>query len=223
MKFSVISFVCLASFVAGVHSQNIEPPHSASIISLRYLESFIVKFGEAADAYPGVDYNNMKTFVYNAHELVQALQGGKRIDDRSNNMTRNQTFLLQKPLSGINEKYFLIVGLLAMNKREIIKERSLCETTRKQLTDINTNGQALIKSIWSKSHPDAFRYPRDAGDTLRYILDYAQEEFSKFACEKDCEGDCTISCVQSCDRKCENYTGDVGICRQDCKDNCPID
>lgn len=131
-------------------------------------------------------------------------------------MTDRQTFHLKNYLYDLNFKYFQTTIRLE-GKRKIINKHSLCETTRKQLTDINTNGQALIESIYSKAH---LKTLGDDLETFKKTLDDPQGWFSGKNCEKSCFGDCNESCRARCKKSCKDCKGDCMTCEDNCEEDC---
>ncbi|OBT74129.1 hypothetical protein VF21_06248 [Pseudogymnoascus sp. 05NY08] len=202
MKFSVINFAYFTSFVAGVHSQNIEPQHSPCTIAFRYVERYIDYFHYAVNEYPDVNTRSVKNFVDNAHELVEAFKGSKIVQD-------------------LIFKYGHVCTALIVARPKILKG-TLCETTRKQLTDIKTNGHALIDSFISKAHPEMLK--RIIGDfpgAFKQDLDRCQEQFNKKSCEMGCrEDECTEICTKDCKESCKNCTKNCGDCEEDCVYDC---
>lgn len=153
MKFSVISFVCLTSFFAGIHSQNFEPPYSAYLISLENVRSSLHKLWSAIEEYPATYLNHVNVnqsttaFVDRAQDLVQVFQDGKTITNVSGNMTALDTISVRDHRHVAGFLYFQMTTLLH-NRIRKIKNASSCETTRKQLTDINANAHAFIDFLY---------------------------------------------------------------------------
>lgn len=196
MKLTTISFACLIGFIASVHSQTFGPYHTTYVISLEYIKSSLRNLWSAIDEYPATHLNlhhinvnqSIATFVVRAQELVQVFQDGKTITDCSGNMIAHDTLNLHDLLAYAGFMYFQMTTLLHSRIREI-KNASRCETTRTQLTDINTNAHSFIYFLYSRAHPEWLKHIAEMGDELKRIFDSPQHLFSEKNCEKSCLGD----------------------------------
>ena len=117
-------------------------------------------------------------------------------------------------------EYHQTIMSLETLKRKMINKGSLCETTRKQLTDINTNGQALIESILTKFHSEMFKHIGAVVESFKQSLRSAPEQFSGRNCERNCFGNCYESCRDRCKKSCKNCKGDCVDCEDNCEENC---
>ncbi|KFZ12878.1 hypothetical protein V501_03987 [Pseudogymnoascus sp. VKM F-4519 (FW-2642)] len=221
MKFSVIKFACLSIFVSGVHSQIVELPLCALVVTLRYVERYTYKFSQAVDAYPGTNSSSVTDFVYHAQELVQALKAGKSIADSSRKLTGSQHNGVPDAMRDLSYEYYKIQTLLETTKLKMIKKRSLCEITRKLLTDINTNGRPFIETIVSKTNLETPPIIRTIADDYKKSLDNAQEQFNENICEYSCFGATQEECCKiRCKKTCKDCKENCVDCEDKCVDDC---
>lgn len=136
-------------------------------------------------------------------------------------MTPGQTLHLEPPMDDLDTKYFNIANYIGLKKIKDIRKLSLCETTRKKLTDINTSGHALIESIYPKCHPDMFIYVKRVGERFKKTLDIAQGQLSENKCEYDCYGASQVECCKvECKRTCKDCKENCVDCKSKCEDDC---
>ncbi|OAQ59861.1 hydrophobic surface binding protein A domain-containing protein [Pochonia chlamydosporia 170] len=117
-----------------------------------------------------------------ADALVSAIKAGKTKVDGSKDLTLTDALGLTDPVQALTKKGQTLADDFKA-KRSDVEKAGACGTVREELGDINTNSQALIKSVVSKVPKDAQSIAQQLADGLTKVLNQAQDDFSESNCK----------------------------------------
>jgi len=117
-----------------------------------------------------------------ADALVAAIKSGKTTIDGSSDLTLNDALGLTTPVQALTKKGQALADDFKA-KRSDVEKAGACDTVRSELSDINTNSQALIKSVVSKVPTAAQSIAQQLADGLTQVLNQAQTDFSEANCK----------------------------------------
>ncbi|POR36331.1 Cell wall mannoprotein 1, partial [Tolypocladium paradoxum] len=180
MKF--LTLACLAASAAG---GLVEPPARVYERDLATITSIINSAGQGIDnldtavkAFSG----DPKPVQDASAALLQVLKDGKTKVDGTSNLNLIEALGLQQPVQDLQAKGEILLADLKARKADIEKN-NLCDITRQQVTDINTNSKALIDAIVAKVPPAAQAIATSLAAGLVQVLANAQTEFSEQNCK----------------------------------------
>ncbi|KFG77887.1 cell wall protein [Metarhizium anisopliae] len=117
-----------------------------------------------------------------ADALVSAIKSGKTKVDSSSDLTLTDALGLTDPVQSLTKKGQTLADNFKA-KRSDVEKAGACGTVRSELSDINTNSQALIKSVVSKVPQDAQTIAQSLAAGLTKVLGQAQDDFSESNCK----------------------------------------
>lgn len=117
-----------------------------------------------------------------ADALNSAIQNGKTTVDGSKDLTLADALGLTDPVQALTKKGQSLADNFKA-KRSEVEKAGACGTVRKQLTDINNNSNALIKSVVSKVPQDAQSIASNLASGLTKVLEQAESDFSESNCK----------------------------------------
>ncbi|KID83151.1 cell wall protein [Metarhizium guizhouense ARSEF 977] len=117
-----------------------------------------------------------------ADALNSAIQNGKTTVDGSKDLTLTDALGLTDPVQALTKKGQSLADNFKA-KRSEVEKAGACGTVRQQLTDINSNSNALIKSVVSKVPQDAQSIAGNLASGLTKVLEQAESDFSEANCK----------------------------------------
>lgn len=176
MKFSVVALATVAS--ASVVERDFAPYKKV----LDAVGSGISNLDSAVNSYSG----DKKPLLDASDALVKAISSGKTTVDGLDPLTDIDATGLVAPVTDLNTKGDALVADLK-KKRDTVSKAGECATVRKSVADINTNSQALIKSVIGKVPPAFQALAAQLAGKLTTTLNQASDDFSEANC-KDSTG-----------------------------------
>lgn len=117
-----------------------------------------------------------------ADALVATIKSGVTTASGSKDLDLNGALGLTTPVQGLTKKGQALADAFKA-KLSDVQKAGACGTVRTELSDINTNSQALIKAVVSKVPEAAQSIAQQLADGLTKVLNQAQSDFSEANCK----------------------------------------
>ncbi|OAA36635.1 cell wall protein [Metarhizium rileyi] len=145
---------------------------------LESVEGAITSLNTAAKSFDG----NVDAVKSKSEALVSTLKAGKSKIDGSSDLTLTDALGLTTPVQALTKKGQSLADDFKA-RRSDVEKAGACGTVRSQLTEINTNSEALIKSVVGKVPKDAQSVAQTLASGLTKVLKQAEGDFSEENCK----------------------------------------